>query len=207
MIDISVRSNVKEIERKLNRLAYQQAPFATAVALTELAKQVQAAEVKNMEAVLDRPTPFTLRSIRIKPALKDMPEAMVFVQDIAAAYLEPYEFGGLNKLNSRALLKPKDVTLNAYGNLPRNLLKRLNGRKDIFIGKVKGKSGKTINGVWQRVPGVGQQRGLKLIVVFADAHPVRQHLNYRAKAKTIVTTNFKAVFGRALAKAIATAGR
>jgi hypothetical protein len=31
----------------------------------------------------------------------------VYVRDIAAGYLEPFEFGGDHKLNSSALLNPK----------------------------------------------------------------------------------------------------
>ena len=64
-----------------------------------------------MRSVFDRPTPFTLNSIGVKPARKDNLESVVFVKDIATSYLAPYEFGGRNKLNSKALLKPVNVPL------------------------------------------------------------------------------------------------
>lgn len=205
MIDISVRSNIRAIEKSLSRLAYKQVPFATAKALSAIGKRAQDAEIKNLQSVLDRPTPFTLKSVGVKPARKDSPQAIVFVKDIAADYLEPYEFGGTNKLNSQALLKPVDAKLNQYGNLPRNLLARYRGRKDVFIGEGKGKNG-TINGVWQRIPAAkGRGRGLKLLVVFANAHQVTQHLGYMNLARKTVAASFKAEFGKALAQAIATA--
>lgn len=205
LTDISVRSNLRGIEKKLSALAKKQLPFAAAQALTAVAEQVKQAEQKNMQAVLDRPTPFTLRSIRVRPARKNNPVATVFLQDIAARYLEPYEFGGVNKLNSKALLAPRDVRLNQYGNLPRNLLKRFKGRSDVFIGPLKTKHG-MVNGIWQRIaPAPGKPGGLKLILKFEDAHPVRQHLGYRDLAKAVVARTFNREFGRSLAQALASA--
>ena len=206
MLEISIRSDVKRLEKSLNELAYKQLPFASAVAMTALAKQVQQAEVQNMSKVLDNPTPFTLRSVGVKPARKDTQEALVYVKDIAAEYLLPYEFGGMNKLNSKALLKPIEQSVNKYGNLPRNLLARLKSRPDVFIGPVTRKGGETINGVWQRIPPQkGKPGALKLLIRFTDAHPVTQHLGWRMLAQTIVRTRFNAEMGRALAKAIRTA--
>ncbi|TCG02838.1 hypothetical protein BZM27_52900, partial [Paraburkholderia steynii] len=79
----------------------------------------------------------------------------VFVKDIAAAYLEPFEFGGNHKLlgAGRTWLNPKDKTLlNQYGNFCKTALKRLQARPDIFIGSIKTSSGETIGGVWRRPP-------------------------------------------------------
>lgn len=225
MLEISIRSDIKRLEKSLNDLAYKQLPFASATAMTALAKQVKQAEVQNMSKVLDNPTPFTLRSVGVKPARKDTQEALVYVKDIAAEYLLPYEFGGLNKLNSKALLKPIEQSVNKYGNLPRNLLARLKSRSDVFIGAVTfKKTGQTVNGVWQRNPvsrgtrraggygtkGAhsvidGAQSTLKLLIRFTDAHPVTQHLGWRTLAQTIVRTRSNAEMGRALAKAIRTA--
>jgi len=205
MFDIEIRSNLDQIQRKLNSFANRQVPFAAAEALSSMATIVADEERKNLEKVLDRPTPFTLRAIRIQKARKDRLYASVIVQDITAAYLYPYEFGGLNKLNSSALLKPVDARLNQYGNLPKSALDRYKNRRDVFIGKVKTKIG-DVNGVWQRIPPVkGKPGGLKLLVRFADAHEATQHLGWRSLAKRVVMQNLKKEFGKAMAKAIATA--
>lgn len=58
-----------------------------------------------------------------------------------ASYLEPFEFGEEHKLSGSALLNPKDIKLNKYGNLPRNKLSQLKAK----IGDVGG-----VNAVWQR---------------------------------------------------------
>ncbi len=220
--DISIRSNIREIERKLGALASKQLPYATAVALTSLAKLVQKSEVANLGATLKNPSPFTLRSVRIIAARKEMPEATVFVMDKAAEYLEPYERGGVHKLNSKALLNPKDIALNQYGQLRKGALAALKGRSDIFIGPVRTKKG-IVNGVWQReaasaaitnkktgktrisTRGVNKSGALKLLLRFGDALPVKKHLGYQARATAVVNANFNREMGKALAQAMASA--
>jgi len=230
MIVINVRSNIKQFEKKLSAFAYKQLPFAQAQALTALAKQVVVAEQKNEEQVLDRPRPFTKGGIGVIRARKDRQRAVVFMKDITARYLEPYQFGGTNILNSKALLKPIAAVsdLDQFGNLPRNFLNKMRGRSDIFIGTVKTKIG-DVSGVWQRtveqgttVPvarigkngqaRIGKTRKsvntsgrLKLLIKFEDAHPVRQHLDWFGVADRTVQKHFKSEMGRALARAIATA--
>jgi hypothetical protein len=220
--NISIASNIKQIQKSLSDFAYKQVPFATAQALTSLAKLVRDEEVKNMAATFKNPSPFTLRSVRSTAARKDNPVATVFVMDKAAEYLDPYEVGGVHKLNSRALLNPKDIALNQYGQLRRGTLASLKARSDIFIGPVKTKHG-VVNGVWQREAasavitnkrtgktriskrGINQSGKLKLLVRFGDALPVTQRLGYQVRAKQVVDANFNREMGRAIAKAIATA--
>jgi hypothetical protein len=231
MIEINVRSNIDAFQRGISALAYRQLPFATAQALTALARQIDLDEQANERKVLDRPKPFTQNAIGIKPARKDRMTAVVFLKDITASYLEPYEFGGRNKLNSKALLKPVDATknLDQFGNLPRNFLRSLKGRSDIFIGAIKTKRG-LVNGVWQRsvdastnaVPiarmgrdglirmgktrrGINTSGSLKLLIKFDDAHEARQHLDWFGVAQRSVQKHFNREMGKALAKSIATA--
>jgi hypothetical protein len=225
-IEFSVHSNIKEIQKKLSAFAYQQVPFATAQALTAVAKKVRDAESANIKKTLNNPSPFTVKSIRIQAARKDRLYAKVFVMDKAARYLEPYESGGSHVLNSKALLNPKDINLNQYGQLRRGTLAALKARSDIFIGPVKTRKG-IVNGVWQRVASVAKverrragklmtvktKRGindsghLKLLLRFGDAIAVNKRLGYAALGKRIVDANFNREFGRALSAAIATANR
>jgi hypothetical protein len=218
---ISIASNIKQIQKSLSDLAYKQMPFATATALTSLAKLVKEEEVKNMAATFKNPSPFTLRSVRSTAARKGSLTATVYVADKAAEYLDPYEAGGLHKINSKAQLNPKDVGLNQYGQLPRGAIAKLKGRSDIFIGPVKTKRG-VVNGVWQREAataavtssrtgktriskrGVNQSGHLRLLVRFTDAQPVTQRLGYQLLGRRVVDANVNKEMGRAIAKAIAT---
>lgn len=208
-MDINISSNVREIQKALSDFAYKQMPKAVESATNSLAKKVATAQVANMQKVLDRPTPFTLKSVGVRLARQQNNyTAIIYIKDIAASYLEPYEFGGLNKLNSKALLKPVDSGTNQYGNLPRNKLAQLKNRKDIFIGVVKGKSGQQINGVWQRVTGPrAKSGGLKLLIAFTAAHAVKQHLGWRDLAAAMVNKLLNREIGAALARAIAAANK
>ena len=203
--DISVHANVKEISRSLSRLAHSQINFATAQALTSLAKEVQADEIRNIATTFRKPKPFTQKSVGIQGARKDTLQAKVFVRPIAAKYLEPYEKGGSHVLSGRALINPKNIKLDRYGQLPRKALARLKARKDVFIGKIKTSKG-AVNGVWQRIPAKRKLPAhLKLLIRFGDSLPVKKRLNYRSRAQAIVDRRFNAVFAEAMSKALASA--
>lgn len=223
-VRISVRADLAALTRRLNDFERKQLPFASAQALTAVAKNVQAAEKAALPHVFDRPTPFTVNSIGVKAARKNTQEALVFVKDIAAAYLEPYEFGGTHKLigSGKTWLNPKDrALLNQYGNFSKSTLKRLEGRPDIFVGSIKTKSGESIGGVWQRptdvnaakragkrgvaLRGVNKSGHLRLLIRFGDAQPVRQHLDFGKRARDVVAVTYRREFATAFAKALATA--
>jgi hypothetical protein len=229
VFNISVRSNVKELQKSLNAFVEKQIPFAIATACTSTAKLVQAAEIDQLRKTFKNPSPFTLKSIRVIPARKNTLTATVFMMDKTAEYVDPYETGGVHKLSSKALLNPKDIKLNQYGQLPKAALAALKARPDVFIGPVKTAHG-MVNGVWQRVTdnkhvtllnakgkrlrglnkatvsADGKSQGhLKLIIRFGDALPVKQHLGYQARAKAIVDANFNNEFKKALNQAMATA--
>ncbi|QCO16271.1 hypothetical protein D3869_01475 [Azospirillum brasilense] len=227
---------MKPLARSLDDLARRQVPFATAKALTAVARKVQDAQRAALPSVFDRPSLFTQRSIGVKAARKADLTATVFVKDIAAQYLEPFEFGGQHHLpqskRGGTLFNPKAVPLNQYGNLPKNTLKRLSGRKDVFVGSVTFKrSGQTVSGVWKR-PKAGWRRadvkrgykrtygtkgalgteggvktGLTLLVRFGDALPVQPRLEWRKRAAAVVQANLKAEFQKAMGEALATARR
>lgn len=231
MTTFNLKSNIDAFQKKVSAAAYKQIPFATAIALTEVAKRVAEDEKTNEAKVLDRPRPFTQNAISVIRARKERQQAVVFMKDITARYLAPYQFGGHNVLNSKALLKPIDAAkdLDQYGNLPKGFLAKLKGRKDVFIGTVQTKGG-PVNGVWQRsveegtravsvvrvnrkgqvrigktAKGINTSGRLKLLVKFDDAHRARQYLDWFGVAERTVNKHFNREMGKALAKAIATA--
>lgn len=205
----------------LGQISKQQLPFATATAINDLAFRVQRAERANMRATFKNPRPFTANSTLVDRANKSNLTASVFVRPDVAKYLAPYEFGGLHVLPGRALLDPKGIKLDPYGQLPYRTMAQLRGRKDIYIGTIQTKSG-PVNGVWQRVSltrGGGARRTalagarmydpdqgkLRLLIRFGQALPVREHLGFAEKAEDIVHSDFREAFGAAIGKALATA--
>ncbi|WP_233854219.1 hypothetical protein [Paraburkholderia sp. HD33-4] len=222
MLAISVESNLAAVSLALSDLAVRQLPFATARTVTALAKLAGEAEKKAMPQVFDTPTPFTVNSVAVQSAKKAYPEARVYIRDIAAQYLSPYEFGGMQFLGKKpGDLVPVNAATNAYGNLPRNLIRRYMGRPDVFMGKVKTKHGETY-GLWQRptvspakpVKGAKRTRGgklanktghLKLLVSFAAPVETKTRLEFGDRAQAVVSANFDSVFDAEMANALATA--
>lgn len=166
MADINIRTNIKEIEKKLTNFAFRQVPFATSQAINALILGVKKAEQLNERAVLKNPTPFTTNSIGTVRANKATQTGSVFMKPIAEAYMAPFEFGGQHKLNAgnTNMLVPVDKALeNGYGNLPRGLIKSLKGRADVFVGPVTTKNG-IVFGVWQRTSGVDAKGQVQKVV-------------------------------------------
>jgi len=212
-------ASIKELSGQLNRLK-KQIPFATAQALTAVARKIQAAEKTALSRKLENPTPFTVNSVGSVGARRDNLVAKVFVRDIAASYLEPFEFGGEHKLNSAALLNPKNIKLNKYGNLTRNKMSQLKAKPDVFIGVIDG-----VNGVWQRKKAKTGKKGAKrrkrssngthqdrikrsapkLLIRFGDALPVHPVLGYFDRAQTMAANLMQSELSRAISAAVASA--
>lgn len=212
-------ADLKDLSVRLNKLQ-KQIPFATAQALTQVARKIEAAERTAFQRHLENPTPFTVKAVGSVGARKDNLRAKVFVRDTAAAYLEPFEFGGQHKLNGQALLNPKNIKLNKYGNLPRTKMATLKTKPDVFIGKVG-----DVNGVWQRRKpkkskkekkrakrspnGTRKERqkqpAPKLLIRFGNALLVSPTLGYMDRAKTMAIALMPPALNRAIYEAIRTA--
>lgn len=212
-------AEIKELSAQLQSLK-KQIPFAMAQALTSVARQIAAAEKTAFQRKLDNPTPFTVNSVGSAGARRDNLSAKVFVRDIAAGYLEPFEFGGQHKLNGQALLNPKDIKLNKYGNLPRKKLSQLKANPNVFIGDVDG-----VNGVWQRVKAKKGRKGKKrlkrsangtrraraknpmpkLLIRFGDALPVKSELGYMDRAEKMAAGLMPGALSKAIDEALKTA--
>ncbi|CAB3742608.1 hypothetical protein LMG24238_06909 [Paraburkholderia sediminicola] len=221
VITIRVSSNANEIARGLDDFIRRQLPFAIAQGVNLTANRVAGDETENIVKTFKNPSPFTRKAVGIKRAKKGSPTAVVFMKDATAAYLQPYETGGAHRLAGTALLNPKDINLNQYGQLPRGIMAKLRGRKDIYIGVIQTAKG-SINGVWQRLDVTNKgttrrkrvERGsvhdkhlgaLKLLIRFGDALPVKQQLNWGKKAKQTVDQWIDRDLSTALAAARRTA--
>lgn len=211
--------NLTDLSNQLRTLR-KQIPFAIAQAMTYVVRKIEGAQKVAMQRNLDNPTPFTVKSVRRKGARKTDLTAKVFVMNTAAAYLEPFETGGVHKLNGSVLLNPKDIKLNKYGNLPRNKLSSLKSKENTFIGDIGG-----INGVWQRKKAKKGKKGRKrlqrspngtrrnrkkqpmpkLLIRFGDALPVEPVLGYQDRAMKMTQALLPQEINRAIAEAIRTA--
>lgn len=145
MFKIDVRSNIRDVLKGMESIRRDQVPFATALALTRTAQDVKAAEVDEMRKVFDRPTPYALNSLFIKPATKSNLSAAVWVKDDvskgtpAEKFILPEVEGGERRHKHfelaliRAGLMPSDmyavpgdrIELDRYGNISGPLIEQI----------------------------------------------------------------------------------
>jgi len=142
---VRIEWDSRELTTALDRLTQRQLPFAIAVALTRTGQVIKNAEISEMRRVFDRPTPFTLNSLMLRPATKQRQYAEVWFKDFApkgtpaAKYLLPQVRGGSrsNKRFEGALrhggvlgrdeyaIPARGAPKDSYGNVRRGLYQRI----------------------------------------------------------------------------------
>ena len=141
-MQIDIRSNVKEVSRWLDDAQKKQIPFATVYAMTLTARDVAWEEIGVMQRVFDRPTPYTLNALAVKPATRKSMMASVEFKDgfggtPAKRFLNPQVHGGARSQKSHELqiapllkgysyLVPANgFPLNSYGNVNVGTLRKI----------------------------------------------------------------------------------
>lgn len=228
-----IRVKVEGLDATLAHLAgmQKQVRFAAAVALTNTAKAVKTALPAVMNRELDRPTPFTTRGIFVTPAKKDTLTAVVGFMDRQAGYLKFQIAGGTRQPGPRGIKLPGNITLNAFGNIPKGLIDKLkaaakdgklssaitkrigaagNRRKgaaaiNLFYGKPTGRGWeKAPMGIYRRIP--GKPGKLVPVIVFEDtAAKYRPRFNLQRAGETVVRREWDKQFAAAFANTMRTA--
>lgn len=141
-MQIQIRSNALEIRRWLDDAQKKQIPFATVMAMTQTAKDVSWEEIGVMQRVFDRPTPYTLNALQVKPATKSNMIASVEFRDggngtPAKRFLNPEVYGGARSQKSHELqiapllkgysylVPARSVPRDQYGNITRAVLRKV----------------------------------------------------------------------------------
>lgn len=139
MIRLGISSDLDKLVSKLENVRRDQLPFATAKAITATAQIAKQRLVEEMPKAFDRPTPYSLNSLFLRPATKASLSALIWLKDDAgkgtpaAKYLLPQIAGGQRRpkrferaLQMRGLLPPGRYALpgsaakmDAYGNMNR----------------------------------------------------------------------------------------
>jgi len=140
-------AGMKDEQQRLARVE-RQIPFATALGLTRTAKIVESELVAEMAGVFDRPTRWTLNSLRVFPAKKDKLEARVWMKNEAdksvpaTRWLSPEIDGGPRQdkrsetrlrragvlPSGKYILPGKGAKLDKHGNLTKgNITKVISG--------------------------------------------------------------------------------
>jgi hypothetical protein len=186
-MQVSVKSNIKEITKFTTNVQKKQIPFATSVAINNTLFDLKKEMAKQMDKKLDRPTPFTKRGFFINKAKKNLLIGVLLMKDIVANYMQ-YQIEGGTRSTGKQIPVPykPNARLNKFGNI---IGKRtgLIKKSTQFIGNVNG-----TEGVYERT-----KQGLKLIIGF------ERSVNYRPRFPFyVIAAKFSnAVFDRKFAKA------
>jgi len=136
--------NSSQVKAALSALAPKQWAFATSLALNTTATTIKTDEVGTMKRVFDRPTPFTLNSLRLARSTKTNLEARVWFKDPPRLterehFLLPQVYGGERPQKrfeqtmvragflprGKALVPTSAAPLDAYGNVSRGIYSKI----------------------------------------------------------------------------------
>lgn len=166
---IDIQGDMKSASRNLNDLQRKQIPFAASMAINRTAYAVRDYERLKMKQDLDQPTDQVVKSVRVIASNKRSLEARVFILPWANEFLRFQIHGGRRKPRGRVEALPRDIKLNARGNIP--------GRRQGKIGKLLRRANTfeaqrgNVLGIWERT-----RRGVRLLLEYKA-----QDLRYTAR--------------------------
>ena len=166
---ISVVADTKKLTRYLT-FQRKQIPFATMMALNDVAFDARSYTQKSLPRRLDRPTPAMVKSVQVQKAKKRKLVATVGFaglgfksskwQESAAEIMKRHIVGGTRSAKGKHLRIPSDpkgggIKLNKYGNIGGKKAKiaKMIGKSDQFFeGIPKGDFSTRDRGIWERTP-------------------------------------------------------
>ena len=195
MLGLSVRSNVKEFTRGLDRVQKKQVPFATARALTWTAQDAQKEIIIKIPSIFNITKKWYLKQqptgIKITPAKKLRLIASVYTN---AYFAKLQEFGGTKRpRKGKNLLIPTD-------RVPKS--RRKSGGAGIMLKQKKTFS--TRSGVYRR-KGPKKRSVVELLFWRSRDADIKPRFGFRRMAHDIAKRRFARNFKRSLSKALATA--
>ena len=220
-MQISVKTDVKELTKSLNRIQRKQIPFATSRAINTLAFDVRKTLQDGLDLHLDRPTPYTKRGVQVEKSTKKKLVAEVGFRSktfgkgqgstTQASYMKRQIEGGTRKARSKAIPVPvpKNLKTNKYGSIVRGKIQKLLADKDkYFSGVPKGIS--DAPGIWQRMPANSKRkknRGgkIRMVIAWEPKTQYSKRFPFKRIVETTVKTNFRKRFDFELREALKTA--
>lgn len=120
MIRMNVTSNIEPAIKTLKEFSDRRIRAVIATAITRTANEVKQDWVRQMQTSLDRPTPYTLRSIRVKRADANTMTAVVDLKDSGrAGETQPSEYMAVQEKGGDRNLRKFERALVSGGNMPR----------------------------------------------------------------------------------------
>ena len=196
-MNISIKSELKDLAKDLTSLQKKQIPFAASQALNDTAFQARKALRAQAVKKLDRPTRFTVNGFRVGKSTKRNLVSEVYINAEVAKYLKYQIIGGTRKASGKGTGVPFNAKLNKFGNIPARA-KGLIKKKNQFIATIRG-----VTGVFERYGKGG--KAVKLIVAFEAQVKYNPIFPYFRIVEGVVENNFKKHMNIRLARAIQSA--
>ena len=194
-ITVQIKSNEKELRKKMGLFQRKHLPKATANAINEIGAKVVNAERAQIQKKLDRPTPFTIKSVDMPAKFRAKPNdlsALVFIKNIAQDYLKYVYQGGIERPSKSKIFAPVTSAggerLNRYGNLIGLKAKKVDNNKNLFFKN---------DALWKR-----QGDGLKLIAVATKFVKHKKFLDFFKIGIGVIKKNYDKELDKQIAKAI-----
>ena len=203
IMTISLTNNIRDVQRDLSDFARNQIPFATSKAINATVNDVHKNETARLDKVIDRPTPFTRKAYAKRWSSKRNLVGSVFAKDIQRGYLKYLERRAVRFPKNRAIVIPRAVRLNKYGNMSRGAVKRALASNRTFTGTPKGHPGGP--GIYRRTGRGGRGRIVKLIDYVSSATYSRPVLRFQMTAERTARAQFVVHFERSFREALRTA--
>lgn len=211
---MEIRFDVSSIDRALGRVE-QQVNFASSLALTNTAKDVQKEVRRKLPQKFTIRTGWVARGITVKAATKITQRATVRVKD---EFMSLQEFGGTKTSKSGKMVgipvgaRPKHTSVTRPRDYPGSMLKK----KGFFLAPLPNKSGGSKNvGVWRRAGGfvtvskgryVGRKRQrIELQYALAPSVKIKPRFGFFELSRREASRNIEKRFNEALRFALATA--
>ena len=223
-MQISVKTDVKELQRKLNH-AKKQIPFAVKGGLDATAFDVQRAVKQALPNALDNPIKYTISGVQVKKAEKNNLIAIVgfagkgFGRSSGsipqADYMHFMIKGGMRSPRATAIAVPnprsgKKVT-NKAGNIPRGKIKKLLSDKDKYFSGAPHQWSKAKEGIWERMPANSMRKKnrpqkLRMLIGWEPTTQYKKgYFKFEKIVGRTVAKTFRNNFDKAIAKALKTA--
>ena len=196
-VSIKIKTNERQVKKELSLFKKKHAPTAMANAINNVGHKVVKAEAAQLSKKLDRPTPFTTKSVVMPKKFQAKPNdlsALVFVKDIAAKYLRYVYEGGVENAEKTSMLVPVTSAggerLNKFGNIIGKRNNKADAPKKIHFAN---------NALWKNI-GNGKS---KLLAVSKPFIKHRKFLDFFKIGKSVVNSTYKKELDKEIKKALA----
>ena len=215
-MQISVKADVKDLTRKLNR-AKRQIPFAIKRGLDATAFDLQRNLKDTLPKYVHNPVAYTKAGIQVEKAKKDDLTAKVgfasrsFGRAIGsitqAEYMKRLIEGGIRLPKNKVIPVPYPANQkpNKAGNIPRGRINKMLGDKEkFFSGEPKGAKKEGGAGIWKR-QGKGKKQKIKMMIAYEEQTEYQKSYPFQSLALNFVRKHFRKNLDDAIGYALKTA--